>query len=79
MSIVIGPQPVPLDPDLVTRLSTVSFPTFGHYLEEGFADPGITRQAGDARVVGRAFKTLTEPGQRPVYCSTSHIPFSLGA
>ncbi|GAA2225133.1 3-keto-5-aminohexanoate cleavage protein [Herbiconiux moechotypicola] len=49
-----GPAPEPLDPELLEKLSRVSFPTLGHYLEEGFADFGIRRLAGTARVVGRA-------------------------
>jgi len=54
MTITLGATPAPLDDALVEALRSVSFPTFGHYLEEGFLDAGITRQCGDARVVGRA-------------------------
>lgn len=49
-----SPTPPALDPDLVAKLERVSFPTLGHYLEEGFVDPEIRRQTGDRRVVGRA-------------------------
>ncbi|WP_136588108.1 MULTISPECIES: RraA family protein [Actinomycetes] len=49
-----GPTPPALDPDLVAKLESVSFPTLGHYLEEGFVDPAIRRQTGNRRVVGRA-------------------------
>ncbi|HEY8587969.1 MAG TPA: RraA family protein, partial [Naasia sp.] len=54
MPIVLGPSPAALDPVLLEKLGRLSFPTLGHYLEEGFADSGITRQVGSRRVVGRA-------------------------
>ncbi|KQR50828.1 demethylmenaquinone methyltransferase [Leifsonia sp. Leaf336] len=59
MPITIGPEPESLPADLVEKLERVSFPTLGHYLEEGFADPGITRVAGARRVVGRAITVRT--------------------
>lgn len=59
MPIVIGPEPEVLPADLVEKLRRVSFPTLGHYLEEGFADPGIARVAGGRRVVGRAITVRT--------------------
>lgn len=59
MSIIIGEEPKTLPIDLVEKLERVSFPTFGHYLEEGFADPGLSRQVGQARVVGRAITVRT--------------------
>jgi 4-hydroxy-4-methyl-2-oxoglutarate aldolase len=52
--IVIGPAPAPLPVELVEKVRRVSLPTLGHYLEEGFADPGIARQCGTGLVVGRA-------------------------
>jgi 4-hydroxy-4-methyl-2-oxoglutarate aldolase len=54
MPFSLGPQPFALTPELVEKLDRVSFPTLGHYLEEGFADSGLVRQAGVGRVVGRA-------------------------
>ncbi|MBF4573203.1 RraA family protein [Herbiconiux sp. VKM Ac-1786] len=54
MPFITGPAPAPLPAELVSKLSRVSFPTLGHYLEEGFADFGIRRLTGTARVVGRA-------------------------
>ena len=54
MPITLGATPAPLDAALLERLSNLSFPTIGHYLEEGFADHGIQRQSGTARVIGRA-------------------------
>lgn len=59
MPITIGPAPEPLPSDLVGKLERVSFPTLGHYLEEGFADPGIVRVSGTRRVVGRAVTVRT--------------------
>ncbi len=59
MSVNIGPSPAPIDPVLLDKLGRVSFPTLGHYLEEGFADPGIARLAGSGRVVGRAVTVRT--------------------
>ncbi|TPW78509.1 RraA family protein [Schumannella sp. 10F1B-5-1] len=62
MSLIVEPNGPALDPELVEKLQRVSFPTIGHYLEEGFADPGIRRQSGVGRVVGRAV-TLRLTGQ----------------
>lgn len=59
MSVRIGASPAPLPTDLLEKLGRVSFPTLGHYLEEGFADPGISRVAGAGRVVGRAITVRT--------------------
>lgn len=59
MPIAIGPTPPALDAALLEKLGRVSFPTLGHYLEEGFADPGIRRVAGTTRVVGRAVTVRT--------------------
>ncbi|SEB07777.1 RraA family protein [Leifsonia sp. 21MFCrub1.1] len=59
MPIRLGPTPPALDAALVEKLSRVSFPTLGHYLEEGFADPGIRRLAGTARVIGPAVTVRT--------------------
>lgn len=59
MPIIIGDQPQTLPADLVEKLERVSFPTLGHYLENGFADSGLTRQVGRGRVVGRAITVRT--------------------
>ncbi len=59
MSIRIGSEPAALPSALVDKLRRVSFPTLGHYLEEGFADPGIARRAGTDRIVGRAITVRT--------------------
>jgi 4-hydroxy-4-methyl-2-oxoglutarate aldolase len=57
--ITLNPAPAHLDAGLVAKLQRVSFPTLGHYLEEGFADPALVRQAGSVRVVGRAVTVRT--------------------
>ncbi|MFT4082929.1 MAG: RraA family protein [Nocardioides sp.] len=54
MSFTLGTPPAQLSDALLERLRRVSFPTLGHYLEEGFLDPAIQRQCGRGRVVGRA-------------------------
>lgn len=54
MAFASAPTPEPLDSTLLEKLRRVSFPTLGHYLEEGFVDPAIRRHAGTDRVVGRA-------------------------
>lgn len=59
MSIRLGATPAPLPSALLEKLARVSFPTLGHYLEEGFADPGLARVAGEARVIGRAITVRT--------------------
>ncbi|MFN3002710.1 RraA family protein [Mycolicibacterium wolinskyi] len=57
--ITFNSAPPRLDPSLVGKLERVSFPTLGHYLEEGFVDPSLVRQAGSGRVVGRAVTVRT--------------------
>lgn len=59
MPVVLGPTPAPAPTDLIHKLNRVSFPTIGHYLEEGFADSGLVRQAGSGRTVGRAVTVRT--------------------
>ena len=43
-----------LDAELVSRLQAVSFPTIGHFLEEGFLDTGIRSMLPNVHLVGRA-------------------------
>lgn len=62
MPLTIGTPPPPLSPELVAKLGRVSFPTIGHYLEEGFVEPAIQRQCGTKKVVGRAI-TVRLTGQ----------------
>jgi regulator of RNase E activity RraA len=41
-------------PSLLDRLRGVTVPTLGHFLEEGFLDPGLRRLAGSGTVAGPA-------------------------
>lgn len=50
----LGIFPQQLEGHIVKRLHSVSFPTFGHYLESGFCDSGIQKICGEGRVVGQA-------------------------
>ena len=43
-----------LDAELVSRLQSVSFPTIGHFLEEGFLDSGVRSMLRNVHLVGRA-------------------------
>ena len=55
----VGPTPSTLSAELREKLERLSFPTLGHYLEEGFADAGIRRQVGSGRIIGTAFTVRT--------------------
>lgn len=54
MAIVVNPSGPSLPADFVERVCQVEPPTFGHFLEEGFCDPDISRRAGTGSFVGRA-------------------------
>ncbi|MCQ9164524.1 RraA family protein [Arthrobacter sp. STN4] len=45
---------VAVNEGLIQRLQSVSFPTIGHFLEDGFLDTGIRALVADIHVVGRA-------------------------
>lgn len=56
----MGETAPPLPAAVVEKLQRVSFPTLGHYLEEGFVSPAIRRLvAGGGRVLGPAFTVRT--------------------
>ncbi len=60
MEIVVNETTAVLPAALRTALEAVSFPTIGHYLEEGFVEPGIRRQvATGGRVIGTAVTVRT--------------------
>jgi 4-hydroxy-4-methyl-2-oxoglutarate aldolase len=40
--------------DLLARLERTSFPTFGHFLEDGFADHALRAMVPGKKIVGRA-------------------------
>ncbi|GAA2447092.1 RraA family protein [Agromyces soli] len=55
-----GTAPAPLSQPLREKLERLSFPTLGHYLEEGFVDPEVRRiVAAGGRVIGTAFTVRT--------------------
>lgn len=59
MFVSVGDMPAPISEVLRSKLKDLSFPTLGHYLEDGFTDPGIRRLAGSARVIGPAVTVRT--------------------
>lgn len=55
-----GEIPPQLPQSLREKLERLSFPTLGHYLEEGFADPEVRRIVfAGGRVIGTAFTVRT--------------------
>ncbi|MBO1901219.1 RraA family protein [Leucobacter weissii] len=59
MFVRIGEAPAPISAELRAGLERLSFPTLGHYLEEGFADPGVRRLTGRSRIIGPAVTVRT--------------------
>ncbi len=59
MAIAIHAMPETLPADLRAALGEVSFPTIGHFLEEGFVDPAIRAMVTPAKIVGRAVTVRT--------------------
>ena len=59
---------------LLDRLRGVSVPTLGHFLEDGFLDPGITRLSGSGTVAGPA-RTVRISGHDAV--ATNHAILAL--
>lgn len=59
MSTQIQEQTTQQYEDLIQRAQKVSFPTIGHYLEQGFVDPDLRRICGTEKVVGRAVTVRT--------------------
>lgn len=71
MAIAIYPMPEALPADLRAALTEVSFPTIGHFLEEGFVDPAIRAMAAPAKIVGRAVTVrITAPDSVLVHKAT---------
>jgi len=55
-----GQTPGQLSAELREKLERLSFPTLGHYLEEGFVDPDVRRViATGGRIIGTAFTVRT--------------------
>lgn len=61
MTVTLNNWPAPLGDGLLAKLTRLSFPTLGHYLEEGFLSSALQRQFGESRVVGRAVTVRTLP------------------
>src|SRR5687768_18524080 len=59
VAIAIHAMPETLPADLRAALGEVSFPTIGHFLEEGFVDPAIRAMVTPAKIVGRAVTVRT--------------------
>ena len=61
----------PLPDGLLDALGEVDFATLGHFLEVGFADPGIRRVTGAGRLIGRAVTVrVTGPDSALVHRAT---------
>jgi 4-hydroxy-4-methyl-2-oxoglutarate aldolase len=61
----------PLPGGMLDALGEVDFATLGHFLEVGFADPGIRRVAGTGRLIGRAVTVrVTGPDSALVHRAT---------
>lgn len=62
MKVVINKMPTPLEADLRQMCEDISFATLGHYLEDGFMDPGIRLQSlPKTKVVGCAVTVRISP------------------
>jgi 4-hydroxy-4-methyl-2-oxoglutarate aldolase len=69
--IAINPMPETLPAYLRAALTEVSFPTIGHFLEEGFVDPAIRAMVTPSRIVGRAVTVrITAPDSVLVHKAT---------
>jgi len=74
MKVDILPMPPTLPEDLRAALEQLSFPTIGHFLEEGFMDPGIRAMVTPAKIVGRAITVrVTAPDAVLVHKATELI------
>lgn len=74
MALVINPHAPELPEGLAAAVGEIDVPTFGHFLEAGFADPAIRRLSGTGRVVGRAVTVrITAPDSTLVHQVTSMV------
>lgn len=70
----IRSMPAELDASLVDDLHSVSFPTIGHFLEEGFVAPEIRAMLTPVKIVGRAVTVkMTSPDSTLVHKSTEML------
>ncbi|MDN5856505.1 MAG: RraA family protein, partial [Actinomycetia bacterium] len=74
MPITINHDAPTLPTALVQDASGVDVPTLGHFLEEGFCSPALSRQAGKGRLVGRAVSlSLPAPPKTRVHHVTRFV------
>ncbi len=59
VAVAIHSMPGALPDELRAALAAVSFPTIGHFLEEGFVDPAIRAMVTPVKIVGRAVTVRT--------------------
>jgi 4-hydroxy-4-methyl-2-oxoglutarate aldolase len=71
VAIAIHAMPETLPADLRAALGEVSFPTIGHFLEEGFVDPAIRAMVTPVKIVSRAVTVrITAPDSVLVHKAT---------
>lgn len=74
MKIDILPMPPALPEELRARLEELSFPTIGHFLEEGFMEPNVRAMVTPVKIVGRAITVrVTAPDAVLVHKATEFI------
>lgn len=74
MPMQINSMPEALDTKLVEDLQSVSFPTIGHFLEEGFVAPEVRAMVAPVKIVGRAVTVkITGPDSTLVHKSTEML------
>jgi 4-hydroxy-4-methyl-2-oxoglutarate aldolase len=67
-------MPEALPDELRAALAEVSFPTLGHFLEEGFVDPAIRALVTPVKIVGRAVTVqITAPDSVLVHKATEML------
>lgn len=67
-------MPPALPEELRAALEQLDFPTIGHFLEEGFMEPGICAMVTPAKVVGRAITVrVTSPDAVLVHKATELV------
>lgn len=74
MAIRIRPNPPAIAGSLIAAVREIGLPTIGHFLEVGFADPGIRSQVGPDRLIGRAVTVrVVAPDSALVHRATEYL------
>lgn len=74
MPMDIRSMPAEVDASLIEDLHSVSFPTIGHFLEEGFVAPEIRAMITPVKIVGRAVTVkMTSPDSTLVHKATEML------